>query len=316
MKKAYEYFLTLAKTLHFSRTADQLYISQQALSDQIRRLETELNTQLFIRKPKLKLTPAGKLLERTLYDIQRMEDNLYAQLSDLSKGSRGNIYVGMHIGRMRILFPQILNAFAQRYPNVRVHMISDQTSNYKVLIDEGQIDFFFGINFQESGSLVSDVIAYEPMYLVAHPVALRQVFGPDFAEKAKAFQQGIDVQLFRDIPFIFAAEISQGQIAINKYLARKGCQLNVPLVLNDYTIQYQLLSIIHGACFCFKMLLPMIAEYNSQLPEAERLYAFPLEDFQEKLKLSLVRHSSSFFPAFTQVFYDITREHVLNIINQ
>ncbi len=314
MRKAHEYFLVLAKTLHFTRAANQLYISQQALSDQIQHLEAELHTKLFIRKPKLALTPAGELLEQTLYNICRLEKNFHAQLTELDKVDVGTIQIGMHTGRANILFPRILDLFYQRYPQVSIHTISDQTRNYKQLLDEGKIDFFFGINAPYHAELASDIITDEPMCLVIHTKALQRLFPGCPPEKLEALRQGADLEQFVEVPFIFASEISQGQSAINQYLARKNLHLHVSLVLNDYTIQYRLLSTMPGACFCYKMLAPTILQYSRSLPLGEALHVFPLKDFCEPLKLSLVRYCGAFFPPFTQYLYDLIRREVTQLV--
>lgn len=51
--------MLLADELNFRRTADKAFISQQALSDHISRLEESYGTKLFVRKPAVKLTQAG-----------------------------------------------------------------------------------------------------------------------------------------------------------------------------------------------------------------------------------------------------------------
>ena len=53
------YFVEAAKDLNFTQTAKRLYITQQALSDQIRKLEKHYKTTFFERKPRLKLTYSG-----------------------------------------------------------------------------------------------------------------------------------------------------------------------------------------------------------------------------------------------------------------
>lgn len=58
--KSIEYFLITAEELNFTRAAERLYISQQALSSHIKRLEEEYHVQLFARKPSLHLTPEGE----------------------------------------------------------------------------------------------------------------------------------------------------------------------------------------------------------------------------------------------------------------
>lgn len=315
MKKSYEYFLALAEYLHFTRAAKHLYISQQALSDQIHRLEEELDTPLFVRKPKLKLTPQGELLQKMLQDMKHLEKNFYAKLDDISGVTAGTINIGMHSGRMRVLMPEILNAFYQRYPNVVIHTYSEQTRNYQRMLAEGTIDFYFGINAQASGEIEADAIALEPMCLVICTQALQRIWGDEFRQKLPELYQGVDINCCKEIPFIFASEISQGQLSINRYLLRKNCQLNAALILNDFSIQYRLISLFQGACFCFKSLIPMIADYNQTLKEEERLYIFPLEDFKEDLELTLIRYKNAFFPTYTQYFYNLTKATCTKIIN-
>ena len=59
-----EIFLTLARTLNFTKTAQELYISQTAVSQQIRALEEELDCELFTRSSRsVRLTEAGRALQ-------------------------------------------------------------------------------------------------------------------------------------------------------------------------------------------------------------------------------------------------------------
>ena len=71
-------FITAARTLSFTRTAEQLFISQPAVSKHVGELESRYKTQLFVRRgSRLELTPAGETLlacaERLAGDYRRME---------------------------------------------------------------------------------------------------------------------------------------------------------------------------------------------------------------------------------------------------
>ena len=76
------YFLMVAEELNITRAAQKAFISQQCMSNHIKRLEEAYSTRLFNRRPKLSLTPAGELLAQTLRQIKRLEDNLRSQLSE------------------------------------------------------------------------------------------------------------------------------------------------------------------------------------------------------------------------------------------
>jgi DNA-binding transcriptional LysR family regulator len=308
MNRAYECFLALTNTMHFTRAANKLFISQQALSDQISRLEAKLNVQLFIRKPRLMLTPEGKLLEATLYDIQRLENNLSAQLSDLSSSNVGTINIGMHTGRAKILMPPVLERFYKTYPDVTVNIISAQTLNYNKYLSEGTIDFYFGINAHVGQEMREDIIAYEPMCLITSAGVLETLFGETYDQKFGTLKSGADLHDFHNIPFIYSGEISQGQIAINNYLERKHLHLKAALILNDYTAQYSLLPVLKGACFCPKILAVLIKQFNQCKKSNALLHTFPLLDFHESLKLSLISYKSSYLPSYTRYLYDLIKE--------
>ena len=72
-----EYFLTVAQELNITRAAERLYISQQALSQHISKLEGQYGVPLFVRKPQLDLSYAGKTLlphaERLLHEEKLVE---------------------------------------------------------------------------------------------------------------------------------------------------------------------------------------------------------------------------------------------------
>ena len=64
-----EYLLTVAEEMNVTRAAKRLHISEQALSRQIGKLETELSVKLFERNPRFTLSPAGKRLKAAAEQI-------------------------------------------------------------------------------------------------------------------------------------------------------------------------------------------------------------------------------------------------------
>ena len=95
MLQNYHYFLVLSETLNISKAAEKLYISHQCLSRYLKNLEDECGLTLFERKPKLTLTYAGQILQESLREIQRVEQNAVKALSELKTGETGLVRLGI-----------------------------------------------------------------------------------------------------------------------------------------------------------------------------------------------------------------------------
>ncbi|MCB1850736.1 MAG: LysR family transcriptional regulator, partial [Gammaproteobacteria bacterium] len=107
-------FAAVAESLSFSRAADQLHITQPAVSKRIASLEEKLGTRLFDRIGRnVALTQAGDLLFAHTTRILREIDNLRRSISDLNQEPTGTLTMGTshHIGLRRL--PPVLQAFNQ-----------------------------------------------------------------------------------------------------------------------------------------------------------------------------------------------------------
>lgn len=318
MIKSYECFLAVCETMHFTRAANILHISQQALSEQIKKLEDDMDVQLFVRKPKLALSPAGLILEESLKKMAVIERAMTAQISELLNIETGTVNIGIHSARALVVFSPILAEFHRRYPQVCINMVSDQTINYIKLLERGSIDFFFGINAPVEGrsNLIVDNIVDEPMYLIISSSALKLSFGDQYNKIIDTYRDGFDLSLLSDVPFIFSRPISHGQNAINKYLARKGITVRQAIIFEDYAISYKFISSIEGACFEYKTMLPFVESYNASLPENEKLYWFPLVDFHENLSLSLTRYSGAYLPPYSVHLYNLIKKTYQELVSR
>ena len=90
------YFLVLADTLSFTKTAEKYYISQTAVSNQIKALEEKLGVQLFQRdNRKVLLTPAGKVFVKEAKSIITRIEEAVQHTKDEDQGFGGEIPVGI-----------------------------------------------------------------------------------------------------------------------------------------------------------------------------------------------------------------------------
>ncbi len=111
-----EYFLVVAEELNITRAAERLFITQQALSNHIKRLETEYDAVLFHRKPALSLTQKGEELKYWVQQILMADKNLRANLHDIGTSCRGRIRIGVSRLRAFRMMPEIMDRFSRLYP--------------------------------------------------------------------------------------------------------------------------------------------------------------------------------------------------------
>lgn len=156
----YKTFYDVAKYGSISKTAINTYTSQPAISKSIKKLESELNTQLFYRNLNgVELTDKGKEL---LYFVEKSYSNLViAQRTMLETENleRGKLSIGMpsNIGSF-YLFDKIIE-FHNNYPNIEVTIITGSTNNLLSLLDSHKVDFV--IDTSPINNISSDTIVTE-----------------------------------------------------------------------------------------------------------------------------------------------------------
>ena len=125
-----QYFVTVAEELNITRAAEKLHMSQPPLSAQIKNLETELDTLLFIRgKRHLKLTESGQLLYRRAKDILSLSERTKAEVLSMGEGMRGTISIGLVEGMAPDIAAEWFAGFMQQHPNVRFRILDGSTDD-------------------------------------------------------------------------------------------------------------------------------------------------------------------------------------------
>ena len=135
------YFAKAAETLNFSHAASCLNIAQISLSQQIRQLEDELGTQLFIRDShSFQLTEAGEtmlpLALRTIHDAEACADRIH----DLRKLLVGTLNIGVTHSFSPILTESVIS-FMKMYPKIKVNIVYKQMNELMGLLSNRELDF-------------------------------------------------------------------------------------------------------------------------------------------------------------------------------
>jgi len=126
----------------FTRAAEKLFVTQPALSQQMKALESELGVQLFERRGRrITITAPGALVlaraEGMLAQLQQLHDELAA----LNGMAQGRIRIGTSDTVCLYLLPPVVQAFRHLHPAVEIHLTNRPSREVVALLIEGAIDF-------------------------------------------------------------------------------------------------------------------------------------------------------------------------------
>lgn len=147
MFKKMDYIYAIYKTGSFSKAAEQLFISQPALSIAVRKLEDELGQKLFFRTTgTVELTEAGKAYIDKCEKIRQFEQELTEYFNELDGLLTGELSIGGANISMNYILPDIITAFSAAYPGIRITLREDSTISLKRLLADEALDFVIDSN--------------------------------------------------------------------------------------------------------------------------------------------------------------------------
>ncbi|MBT6319548.1 LysR family transcriptional regulator [Porticoccaceae bacterium] len=181
-------FITVAHCGSFSEAAEQLYLTQSAISKRIAQLEQQVGKKLFDRFARqVSLTEAGtELLPRVKRILQDYENALQA-ISDLSGEASGTLRLAIshHLGLHRL--PPILKQFAQQYPGVTldIEFMDSEKAYERVLQGQSEVAVIT-LALEPQHNIDSQVIWNDPLRFICaqdHPLA--QIPQPSLSDLAE-----------------------------------------------------------------------------------------------------------------------------------
>ena len=135
------YFVTVAEELNITRAAEKLNISQPPLSNQIRALEEELDTVLFIRgKRHLLLTESGQLLYRHAKEILSLSEKTSNEIRQMGKDLSGTISIGLVEGSAPDIASKWIESFIRKYPDIKFRIMDGNSDELIERLRSGLIN--------------------------------------------------------------------------------------------------------------------------------------------------------------------------------
>lgn len=239
------YFLMVAETLHFGRAAEQLHISQQPLSFQIKQLEDELGVKLFERTTRsVELTPAGEaMLVEVRAGLSRIERGVEVAQS-IARGERGKLMLGYTINTLCNIMPPIIRMFRERFPLIELVLLelTPPVLELQLLNEDIDIGIVSSIGMTKPGLALERI--YQETGVVAlpknHSLALRDAISlRELAnERFVMYSRAVHRELYDDLIALcrlsgFSPTIVQEAVNEAALISLVSAGLGVALVSNS-----------------------------------------------------------------------------------
>ena len=213
-------FERVARRLSFTRAAEELFLTQPAVSMQIKQFEDAVGLPLFERLgKKIYLTQAGEELYQLSRTIARELDEAEQIIEELKGTESGRLNVSV-ANTVHYFAIRLLAEFCRRHPKVRV---SFKVTNRKGLLqnlEDNEADLLLMGQPPDSQDLVAESFLTNPLVIIAppgHPLA---------------GQKNIDLREFTHETFIMREIGSGTRNSVERFLAERGVHLTVSMEMN------------------------------------------------------------------------------------
>lgn len=238
----YRAFYWAAKHGNLSKAAEELFITQPAVSHAIKQLETKLGENLFMRTPKgVKLTAEGEALYgyvEQAYNFLYMGEKKLAAMHQLLSGEI-NIGAGDTLCK-HVLLPH-LTLFHRTYPYIRLK-VTNRTSRETIqLLKEGKLDF----------GIVNLPVETDRQLVILESAELQDclVGGPSYMEKAN---KPLSVQELSKLPILLLERGSSIRQYLDVYFQQCGITIQPEIELGSIDLLVQFAAKEFGAAFVIR----------------------------------------------------------------
>lgn len=160
------YFIEIARQRSFTRAAEHLHMAQPALSQQMKNLEAELGTALFIRgRKEIQLTAAGKAFLPRAEALLTQAEAAKAVVSDVAQLSGGKLVIAAIPSVSACLLPEVIRSFSKLHGKVELQLIENSSERVAASVESGQAD----VGFLQ---LPASKAAFEAQTIITEPFVL------------------------------------------------------------------------------------------------------------------------------------------------
>lgn len=254
--KELNYILCIAKNQSISKAANELYISQPSLSKFLKKIESEIGTQLFHHiNNQFTPTYVGERYLEYANRIMNIKQNWDDEFHKLMSLDNGQLTIAFPLLRSYCMIPDTLPVFKKKYPHVQVNVLEETYDVEGKLLNDDKIDIAIFNATTQNPKLEYHILGRDETILLtsqSHPLANR-------GKRVKGCRYPwIDLKLFANDDFILLdSNLHTGQISAQLF-DEAGINPNVVFRTRNVELQAQMASEGLGVCFISQSYLKYI----------------------------------------------------------
>lgn len=257
-----KYFVTVAKTLNFSEASKLLFITQGTLSQQIKQLEDELGSELFVRSShSVSLTEAGAEMLPLAQHALKDSAECFQRISDLKKGVSGTLNIGLTTS-FRGILNNALKLYLKQYPNVKLQIVYDSIDVLQKMLNEHEIDFFIAFK---------SAVQYDEIETI--PLVDSELCAVMSKDHPLADMESLTLKDLERQRIILPSSGLQSRKAFDRFVDADTSSLNISVEINN---PHGIIKLVHSTNLI--AIMSSLATYYDPT-----LVAIPIEEMRRKM---------------------------------
>lgn len=277
-----QYFLAVTREGNISAAAQSLNLSQPSLSRQLKDLEDELGTTLFIRgKRRIELTEEGLILRKRAGEMMQLMELTESEISGVKNEISGSLNIGAGESYSMHRITKVFYQLKKDYPGIRLNVISGDTEDLKDKLDRGLLDF--ALIFTDFDRKIYHHLTIDR----------KEIFGVIMRRDSElASKESVSVKDLYGKPLIVSRAnglslFSGAQARKLRVAATYNLLYNASLMVEDgigYAVSFdKLVDTSDSSKLCFRPLVPEISVYPTLIWKREQKLSIVSQLFVEKL---------------------------------
>jgi DNA-binding transcriptional LysR family regulator len=283
----YKVFYLVAKLGSFSEAAEQLYISQSAVSQAIKKLETKLGGELFFRKKGgLKLTPEGKLLLTHIeqaYNFIKIAENKIFEIHNLDSGE---IRIGASDTVCKYYLPSFLKQYNRLYPQVKIRIVNRTSPQIHEILRNGAIDVgIVTLPLKDPNLMVTELVSVEDIFVASDK------FGELKNKK-------IRLESLTGYPLLLLEKTSATRLNFDNFLKERGMNVVPEIELESVDLLVEFARIGFGIAY-------VLRESASKEIQNQELFEIEVDEKFPVRKLGIITNRNVALSMAAQKFMEL-----------